>query len=819
MTRITTLLATALLLLSAHAKSQSFVVEDVRVTGLQRITEGTVFNYLPIEVGDTLTPARSRDAIRELYESGFFQDISFGRDGNILVISVRERPAISSLRFSGNEALKTEDLRNALSSIGLAEGESFDPASLDRIRQELVRQYYNRGKYAVQVEPEVEELSRNRVRITMNIEEGDTAKIKHINIVGNTIFDDDELRESFELDTTNLLSIVRNDDQYSREKLGGDLESLRSYYLDRGYVDFSIESTQVTISPDNKEIYITINVREGDVYTIDEVNLAGNLILNERTIRSLLLTQPGNTFSRKEMEQGIDNITALLANVGYAFANVTPMPRINRNDRTVDLTYQVQPGKRVYVRRVEFEGNTKTNDEVLRREMRQFEGAWFSQAAVDLSRLRLQRLGFFEEVNIETPKVPGTDDQVDVIVSVKEAPSGSFSVGVGFSQVQGLIGTLSVSQDNFLGSGKSIGLNIQVSDISKQFSVNYTNPYWTDSGISRGFFLSYREFNPGEANISTFTTSSAAAGVNFGFPITEVDRIGISGSARTTDISIGDFAFETIDEDGNCNDLNMNGICEETVRTATRPLAISLDANGDGILSNDERDVNTLQTTFSWQRNTTNDALNPTRGSEQSLSGSVTLPGSTRDYFRVRYRYGKFWPVFDPFVLSVRGNVGYGDSFDDFDDNLPVERVEPMRLAGDCQVSDIVTLDDGLPFWEHFFGGGVRDVRGFDDNTLGPKDQFCRAVGGDFKVTGGIDLGVPAPFGATAGSRISVFVDVGNVYRDIDAFDAGELRASAGISVTWRAPVGPIVISFSEPIRDKPGDVTEALQFSFGTLF
>ena len=819
MTRITTLLATALLLFSAHANAQSFVVEEIRVTGLQRITEGTVFNYLPIEVGDRLTPGRTREAIRELYKSGFFQDIAFGREGNILVISVKERPVIAALNFSGNEALKTEDLRPALSSIGLAEGESFDPASLERITQELVRQYYNRGKYAVQVEPEIDELSRNRVRITMNIEEGDTAKIKHINIVGNTIFDDDELRDSFELDTTNLLSFFRSDDQYSREKLGGDLESLRSYYLDRGYVDFAIESTQVTISPDNKEIYITINVREGDVYTIDEVNLAGNLILDERTIRSLLLTRSGDTFSRKDMEQGIDNITALLANVGYAFANVSPMPRINRNDRTVELTYMVQPGKRVYVRRIEFEGNTKTKDEVLRREMRQFEGAWFSQSAVVLSRIRLQRIGFFEDVNIETPIVPGTDDQVDVVVSVKEAPSGSFSVGLGFSQVQGLIATLSVSQDNFLGSGESIGLNIQLSDISKQFSVNYNDPYWTDSGISRGFFVSYREFNPGDANISAFTTSSASAGVNFGFPITEVDRIGISGSARTTDINIGDFARESVDEDGNCNDLNMNGICGETVRTATRPLAISLDANGDGVLSSSERNVDSLQTTLSWNRNTTNDSLNPTRGSRQRLSGSVTVPGSTREYFKVQYRYSKFWPIFDPFVLSVRSTAGYGDSFDNFDKNLPVEPVEPMRLAGDCQVSDIITLDDGLPFWEHFFGGGVRDIRGFDDNTLGPKDQFCRAVGGDFKVTGGIDLGIPTPFGASAGSRISVFVDTGNVFRDINAFDTGELRASAGISITWQAPVGPIVISVSEPIRDKPGDVTESLQFSFGSLF
>lgn len=814
-----------ILLLTGLAQAQpltnndKFTIGAIRVEGLQRIAEGTIFTYMPLEVGDVASPSTIRSAIRALYRTGFFSDVSFARDNDILVIQVQERPAISNITFSGNKALQTEDLEGALASIGLAEGEVFDPLQLDRVEQELVRQYFNRGKYSVDVDAQVTNLQRNRVRVAIVIEEGDTAKIRHINIVGNTVFSDEELREAFELDTTNWLSFWRSDDQYSQEKLSGDLEKLRSHYLDRGYVDFNIESTQVTISPDKQEIYITANVNEGDVYTLNDVNITGDLILDENTLRRLILTQPGDTFSRKEMESSIENITAVLANVGYAFANVDPQPRINREDRTVNLTFFVEPGKRVYVRRIAFAGNTTTKDEVLRREMRQLEGAWFSQAAVDRSQQRLQRLGFFDNVNVETPQVPGTDDQVDVLVSVEERPSGSVSFGLGFSQVQGLITSISVNQDNFLGSGKQVGLTLSRSDILTQFNLSYNNPYWTDDGISRGFFLRYTEFQSRDANISRFTTSEVGAGVNFGIPLSEYGFFRFGAAVRQTDINIGQFVIESFDNDGVCNDINNNGICNEFVLLPTRPLGLSLDENGDGVLSSGEREQNTYEVNLSWSRDSRDHFFVPSRGSIQQLSAEVSLPGSSRQYYKLFYNYAKYWQVWDPLVFSVRGELGYGDSYDDYDDNLAAEPIEPIRLAGRCQVSDIVTLDNGLPFYEHFFGGGVNDVRGFDDNTLGPKDEFCRSVGGDFKVTGGLDLFVPLSFGGSTGSRLSWFLDVGNVYQDLDDYETSELRASTGVSLTWDAPVGPITISYAFPVREEEGDTTEALQFTFGTVF
>ncbi len=799
--------------------ADTFVVEDIRIVGLQRIAEGTVFTFLPFEAGERLDPSLARRSIRELFRSGFFQDVHFGREGNILVISVQERPAISGLRFNGNKAIETEDLETALAGIGLAEGETFNPVDLDRVQQELIRQYYNQGKYGVDVNPQVTDLARNRVSISININEGKTSKIKHINVVGNTIFDDDELRGAFESTTTNYLSWLRNDDQYSQEKLSGDLETLRSFYQDRGYVDFSIESTQVSISPDKRSVFITANIREGDVYTISDVQLTGDLIIGENTLRRLLLTQAGAVFSRGQMERSIENMTALLSNVGYAFANINPVPAVNREDRTVNLTYVIEPGKRVYVRRISFQGNSKTKDEVLRREMRQFEGAWFSQAAVDRSRIRLQRLGYFEDVNVETPQVPGSDDQVDVLISVTERPSGSFSVGLGFSQVQGLIATLALQQDNFLGSGKSVGLQISRSNILTQIGVNYTNPYWLDSGVSRGFSISYSEFNPGDANISLFSTDQFSAGVNFGFPITEVDFINTGLSYSTTDVNIGQFVQETFNDDGSCfDDINSNGVCGEQLLFATRPLAASLDANGDNVLSSSERQINAYTGRLGWSRDTSDSFLFPTRGSRQSVSVEATGPGSSRDYYKLFYRYAKFWPIWNSAVFSVRGNLGYGDSFDNFDQNRPVEEIEPSILLGDCQLSDVITLDFGLPFYEHFFAGGTRDIRGYNDNTLGPKDQFCRAVGGDFKVSGGLEVGLPVPFGG-GGSKISLFMDAGNVYSDFSSFESSELRGSVGVSVTWQAPVGPVVISYAFPLKDEAGDITEALQFSFGTVF
>jgi len=802
-----------LLILSGAALAQnaSFVVRDIRVDGLQRISEGTVFSFLPVEVGERLTPSLARSAIRDLYRSAFFQTIEFGREGNILVIKVVERPAIASVTLEGNDKIPSDALLPALAEIGIAEGEVFDELAINRIQQELVREYFNQGHYAVEVEPEVTELDRNRVDIQIRISEGKQAKIRHINIVGNESFKEKELRDEFESDTTNGLMFWRGRTSYTREKLSGDLERLRAHYLDRGYVDFAIESTQVSISPDKQNIYVTANVREGEVFTVSEVNLTGDLVLREATLRNFVQVEPGQVFSRKEIEGTVEAITAVLANFGYAFANVNPVPRVDRESKTVDITFFIEPGKRVYVRRVEFRGNTVSKDEVLRREMRQFEGAWFSQAAVDRSRLRLQRIGFFENVNVETPAVEGSDDQIDIIVSVEERSTGSFQVGLGFSQLQGLIASISIQQENFLGSGRTIGLGISRSSITSSVNLNYRNPFFTDDGVSLGYFLNYSEFNQGRANISAFSTSQIALGANIGFPISELDFIQFGLSGISQDISIGQLVAVPTDPDDPASPVEFSF-------AVTRPLAITLDENGDGLLSSSERQIETALVNASWGRDTRNHFLTPTRGSLNQLRLETALPGSTREYFTATYRGRKFFPLGGDFAFVLRADVSYGDTFDG-EDPVDPEPVEPVRLSGQCQVDEIVTFDKGLPFWEHFFAGGVSDMRGFDDNTLGPKDQFCRSVGGDFKAVGGFEIAFPVPFVEASGTRLALFVDAGNVFTDFDGFDTDLVRSAAGISLTWEAPVGPIVLNLSTPLRKRAGDETKSLQFSFGSQF
>ena len=815
MIRILTLILSCLLWANAALGADSFVISDIRVEGLQRISEGTIFNYMPLNAGDVLDSSNVRSAIRELYRTGFFQDIRMDREGSILVITVRERPAIATVTLSGNKAIKEEELRRVLFDVGLSEGEVFDRLTLDRLKQELINQYFSQGRYAVSVDTRVTELERNRVRIAIVIDEGDVAKIRHINIVGNETFTDKEIRKDFEADIVPGWKFWSKDGQYSREKLSGDMEKLRSYYLDRGYVDFSVESTQVSIGAEKEDIYITANVVEGDVYGVDEISITGDLVIDEGTLRRLIIAQPGEIFSRKKVEQSVENITSILSNIGYAFANVNPITDVDRDNRLVSVNFFVDPGKRVYIRRIQFVGNSKTKDEVLRREMRQMEGAWFSQSAIDRSKVRLQRLSYFEQVEIETPAVASTDDQVDIIVSVLERPAGSFTVGLGYSQVQGLIFSLSVQQENFIGSGKRLGLGVSHSSIISSLNLSYDNPYWTDDGVSRGFYARYQEYDQGQANISTFTSSEWALGMNFGVPVTEVDYLRSGAGFRHSALNIGVFT---------CTEPNPDNpaICDEfgLVPSPGDPLSHSLDFNGDGVISDNEREFNVFDWTISWTRDSRNHFLNPSRGSAQSLSMQTALPGSSRQYYKLMYRGAKYWPIWGGLVFSVRGNLGYGDSYDSYDKDSMATPIEIDAPIGDCDPTDLIKLDTGLPFYEHFYSGGVRDLRGYDDNTLGPKDGFCRSVGGDFKVAGGVELAFPTPFvGSQSGTRIALFVDTGYVYENISAFEADKLRGSFGLSVTWEAPIGPIVISYAFPFNDRPGDRTEDLQFSFGTTF
>ncbi len=783
-TRLATAVAAAFCLIGTPARAfDTFTISDIRLEGLERIAAGTVFSYLPIERGDTLTSLRAGEAIRALYGTGFFNDVQIGRDGNILVLTLIERPAISKITLVGNKDIKSDELLAGLRDVGLSEGETFDRLALDRVTQELARQYNNRGKYNVKIDPSVKQLDRNRVEITITIAEGKPAKIRHINIVGNTTFSDEDIRKEFEADETNWLSWYRKDDQYSREKLQGDLEKLRAYYLDRGFVDFQVESTQVNISPDRRDIYISANVREGEVYTIGEVKLTGEFIYAEESLQRLVQLKQGETFSRRLLEQTSEAITASLANIGYAFANVTPIPEIDREERVVSVTFLVEPGRRVYVRRINLLGNSNTRDEVLRRELRQFEGGWYSQALIDRSKIRLQRLPYIAEVTVETPRVAGTEDQVDIDITVEERNSGQFQFGLGFSETQGLITQVSLSFDNFIGTGNRVGLALSNNSVFTQFNFSYLNPYYTDDGVSRGFNLLYRELDSGQANIASYFTDTASLGMVYGVPFSEFDRVqfGLSLERQVIQVIPG---FTPVEFQAFLLD-------DEFVNPDTGQTEFD-SGRGRGA-------YNGIRAQLSWARDTRNRFFTPTEGTLQRAAVELTLPPSDLQYYKFTYQYQRFFPLTRSLTFMTNAEIGYGDAY-----------------GGDKK-------DFGLPFFENFFNGGVRSVRGYRDNTLGPQllsGNQDLPVGGGLNMVGNAEIIFPSPFGQKVDTlRLALFLDVGQVYKDFDAFDAGELRYSTGLSIQWQAPIGPIVLNVAYPLNDKDGDETETLQFSFGNTF
>jgi outer membrane protein insertion porin family len=784
MKRIAALLLLAWLSTQNAFAFDTFTVSDIRIDGLSRIAPGTVFTYLPVEKGDVLTPDRAEQAIRALYKTGFFNDVSLSRQGDILVVTIVERPSISKIAIRGNKDLKDEDLRNGLKGVGLAEGETFDRLKLESVQQELTRQYYNRGKYNVSVKTSVVNLDRNRVEVAINIAEGKAAKISHLNIVGNETFKAKKILEDFQSDTTNWTSWYSKDDQYSREKLSGDLERLSSFYLDRGYVDFSVDSTQVSMSPDKRKMYVVANIKEGEVYSVTDVSLTGDLILKDEDLRKLLQIKTGEIFSRRKVEQSADAITSALSNIGYAFAEVNPIPEIDREKREVSLNFQVVPGQRVYVRRITFKGNLHTEDQVLRREMRQLEGAWYSQAAIDRSKIRLQRLGYFKTVTIETPKVPGQDDQVDVAVAIEEQPSGSFTFGVGYSQVQGLITSIALQQNNFFGTGDRVGLTLQRSAFLKTYAISYFEPYLTNDNIGLGYDLSHRELDSGQANIANYLTNSDNFSTYVGLPLTENDTL----NSRI-------------------------GINRTTIRTfpGTTPQTFI-----DYLRALNHNTFHSGKLELSWAHDTRNRFYNPTRGAFQTVSFETTLPGSTVEYFKFNYLYSQYIPLTDKLTFFGSASIGYGGSY------KGVYRTSIDNGQDPPVVTEYGAR--GLPFFENFFAGGSSDVRGFRDNTLGPVDftgGFRQPLGGAFKTVAKAEVIFPTPFVKENDdtTRLSWFVDVGNVFKDYNAWSAKELRASTGLSFQWRAPVGPIIISFSKPLRKKDGDETESIQFTFGPQF
>ena len=749
-----------LLLLSSTAYAESFVIKEIRVEGLQRLSAGTVFNYIPLKAGDEMTDKDAKSIIRALYKSKYFNDVGVEAEDGVLIINVSERPAISSIEFVGNKDLGSEDLSRSLREIGFSEGQVYDKAMLERVELELQRQYFSRGKYGITIESKVTSLPENRVGIIITMGEGTVTTIGDINIVGNISYEEDELLLEFQSTTGNLFSIVTRDNQYSRPKLSADLESLRSFYLDRGYVDFIVESTQVSITDDKKEMFVTINISEGQQYRIKEVRLAGNLIVKEEELFDLVVIRKDAIFSRKKVTQSSEYLTSRLGNEGYAFANINAVPKIDREERSVALTFFVDPGRRAYVRRINIVGNSKTRDEVVRRELRQQEAAYISTIDVENSRALIQRLGYFEDVNVDMTPVAGTSDQVDLDFKVIEQSSGNLSAGVGFSDSDGLVINANLTQKNFMGSGKHISFGFNNGDVKSTYSIGYTNPFATVDGISQGYAAFYSETNADEANLASFTTDTYGASTSFGIPIAENDRISLALGYENTTIHL--------------------------------PKVSTISRYNDFVATEGD-EYDTFSAVLSWTNNTRNNPVLPTRGKLQRLSTMVTLPGGSLQYYKLNYEDRRYQPLTEDLTLAYGGKIAYGDAYGS---------------------------TESYPFFQNFYAGGQKSVRGFKSNTIGLKENN-ESLGGNFLVNAGTEIIFPVPFvkKKIRSFRLSGFIDVGNVYHEDENFDAGLLRYSAGLSAIWVSPFGPISISFARPFNEQKDDETEAFQFAVGSTF
>ncbi|MDE0842121.1 MAG: outer membrane protein assembly factor BamA [Porticoccaceae bacterium] len=763
---------------SSLSYAEVFEIRDIRIEGLQRVSAGTVFAALPVSVGDLVDDASIREASRALFRTGYFSDVVMARDNDVLVVGLGERPAVTEINLEGNKAIETDQLLSALRDNGLAEGQIFRQVILEGMTQELQRQYVAQGRYGALVETEVQQLPRNRVAINIDIDEGDVAKIRHINIIGNRDFSEDELLDKFEQRKTGWLSWISSDDKYAREKLSGDIETLESWYLDRGYLQFQVASTQVSISPAKDSVYITINIDEGDVYTIDEVDLAGELKLPEEQIQALVILREGMTFSQALMTASSEYITKRLGNEGYTFAEVSGYPDIDEENKTAKITYLIKPGMRAYVRRIEFRGNTKTANMVLRREMRQMEGGSANNALIEHSKVRLERLGFFKEVNIENIPVPGTNDQIDVVYTVEEQPSGSVGASLGFAQGTGLILGANLSENNFLGTGKQVGVGINRSRYQTSVNFSYTEPYFTVDGVSVGYSLFGRETNYDEINVASFSTNSYGASVNWSYPVSEIERIGLG------------FGYENL--------------ALRTGSYASAEIAEFVDENGT--------DFDTINFNINWVRSTLNRGVFATRGTSQRLGVDISVPGSGLEYYKLTYAGQYFKGLTRSLTLKLRTDLGYGESY-----------------GGTSQ----------LPFFKNFYGGGFGSVRGFKRNTLGPQDTPPSSgsgyyyddpdpIGGNIQIVLGAEILFPLPFLKDQRSvQSALFFDAGNVFNSkcgvtqANCFkpEVGEFRYSVGLGATWLSGFGPITFSIAKPFNKGEYDETEVFQFSLGNQF
>ncbi|SFR50641.1 Beta-barrel assembly machine subunit BamA [Marinobacter daqiaonensis] len=754
---------------SQSAVAQEFTVSDIEVEGLQRVSAGNVFSAFPLEIGETVGDRELAEAIRGLFDTGLFTDIEAYRDNSTLILTVKERPAIASIEIEGNKNIETDRLMSALAGAGLQEGQVFRRATLERLELEILRSYVGQGRYNARVRATAEELPRNRVAIRLDISEGDVAAIRHINIVGNEDFSDDELLDLFELRTSSWWNSLTNKDQYARERLSGDLENLRSHYLNEGYLDFAIESSQVSISPDKEDVFVAISITEGEKYTVADIRLRGNLILPEEELRELIDLKAGDTLSRARLTETSDRLSRRLGREGYTFANVNAVPEAEGDDTAV-VTFFVEPGKRAYIRRINFAGNVTTKDEVLRQEMTQMEGGVASTDRIEFSKDQLERLGYFRSVEVDTTPVPGADDLVDVNFSVEEQPTGSLSASIGFSQVSGVILGASISEKNFFGTGKQVSIGVNVSDSIKSANFSYEDPFYTVDGVSRGFSLFARETDFEEQDISSYLLDEYGGRVTFGYPIDSFTRlnfgVGYTLSQLRTGSYTSDAVLDFIDQEGDeFNNFFLNG---------------------------------------SWRRSTLNRGILPTDGYSHSLSADLAVPGSDLTFYKLRYRGNNYWPLDndESWVLRARGEVGYGDGYGD---------------------------RDQMPFYEHFYSGGYGSVRGYRANSLGNTVETNKTwtndrepFGGNLLTEASLELIVPTPFaGDTRSMRTSLFLDAGQVFDTARGFDPelSEVRASVGIGFQWITVVGPLAFSLAQPLNDQDDDETQLFQFSLGQSF
>jgi outer membrane protein insertion porin family len=750
----------ALLVAAGGAFGQAFrpfVVKDIRVDGLQRTEPGTVFSYLPVKVGETMTEEKAQQALRALFATGFFRDVRLEVENDVLVVLVEERPAVAQVDLVGIKDFEPEAIRKILREAGLAEGRTFDRAVLDTAQQELKRQYLSRGRYAAEVQTTVTPLERNRVGVVVSVNEGEVAKIRGINIVGAQAFREQDLLELFVLRTPGWLTWYTKLDQYSKPKLAADLETLRSFYQDRGYIDFAVESTQISITPDKRDIYITVNIVEGEKYTVADVRLDGQMLLPRAELEKLVRIKPGEVFSRQRLTESTKAITERLGNEGYAFANANAVPRIDKEKRTVAFSIVIDPGRRVYVRRIAIGGNTKTRDEVVRRELRQLEGAYYDASLIQLSKSRIDRTQYFKEVNVETMPVAESPDQVDVNISVEEKPTGSILFGAGFSTVDKLVLSFSVSQANIFGSGKFLSLQVNSGSVNRTYALSYLNPYFTVDGVSAGFDVYQRKIDASTLSVGAYSTDTTGGGVKFGFPLSESDGV----------------------------NLGLVGEHVQLGLTDTSPLAYRNFAREFGTT------YSYVTASAGWGRDRRDSAILTTRG---TLSrANVELATGDLEFYRLNLSHQWFRPLSRTTTLLLMGEFGYVDG-----------------LSG-----------KSVPFFKNFYAGGPGSVRGYKAFSLGPQDAETNVLGGTRKLTGTAEIQFPFPGAQQDKSlRLAAFIDGGQVYGASEKFDLGELRFAAGLAIAWSSPFGPLKLSVAQPLNEKKGfDRVDRLQLNFGTTF